>query len=155
VTLRLVPISIRGASEYVARWHRHSAVPRGALFALSCATTGSVEPCGVAMVGRPVARKLQDGRTCEVIRVATDGTHNACSFLYGAAKRAAQAMGYVRCITYTLASENGGSLRAIGAVQSGTVKGASWDSPSRRRTDKTASQRQDKVRWTLFDMEAA
>lgn len=147
----VVPISISGACEYVARWHRHSSVPRGGLFAVACRVAGAVEPCGVAIVGRPVARMLQDGRTCEVTRVATDGTRNACSFLYGACKRIAQAMGYTRCITYTLASESGASLRAIGAEPVANVRGASWDRAARQRTDKSKSQRENKVRWSLFD----
>lgn len=149
-----VPISISGAREYVARWHRHSEVPRGGLFAVACALPDAVEPCGVAIVGRPVARMLQDGRTCEVTRVATDGTRNACSFLYGVCRRVSQAMGYTRCITYTLASESGASLRAAGATVETHVAGRSWDTPSRRRIDKTTAQRADKVRWSLFPTEA-
>jgi hypothetical protein len=108
----------------------------------------------VAIIGRPVARGLQDGTTCEVVRVATDGTRNACSFLYGASKRAAQSLGYRRCITYTLATESGASLRAVGATPDATVKGRSWDTPSRRRSDKSSVQTADKVRWTLFSEDA-
>ena len=150
-SLQIIPISISGAIAYVSRWHRHSSAPRGGLFAVACIVSGAVEPCGVAVIGRPVARMMQDGRTCEVTRLATDGTRNACSFLYSAAKRVAQALGYTRCITYTLASESGASLRAVGAVPTVRVVGRSWDTPSRKRTDKTVSQRADKVRWSLFD----
>jgi len=153
--MMLVPISISGAKQYVARWHRHSEVPRSALFALACYVPDAIEPCGVALVGRPKARALQDGFTCEVVRVATDGRRNACSFLYGAAKRAAQALGYKRVITYTLARESGASLRAIGAAPVATVRGRSWDSRSRRRTDKTSAQRADKVRWELTNAAVA
>ena len=69
---------------------------------------------GVAIVGRPVSRYLDDGKTLEVNRLCTDGTKNACSFLYAAAARAARAMGYQRIITYTLDTEGGASLRAAG-----------------------------------------
>ena len=69
---------------------------------------------GVAMVGRPVARKLCDGITAEVVRVCTDGTRNACSILYAACARAAKSLGYHRILTYTLESEPGVSLRAAG-----------------------------------------
>lgn len=151
----LTPITIGNAKEYVARWHRHSEPPRSALFALACAMAGAVEPCGVAIIGRPKARALQDGATCEVVRLATDGTRNACSFLYAAAVRAARALGYRRCITYTLASESGGSLRAVGATVEATVRGRSWDTPTRRRTNKTDAQGADKLRWCLFGAECA
>ena len=150
VRLSVVPITIGAAKEYVSRCHRHHEPPRGALFAVACQVIGAVEPCGVGIVGRPVARRLQDGLTCEVLRVATDGTRNACSVLLGACKRIAKALGYVRCITYTLAEESGASLRAVGAVPTATVKGASWDTSSRPRVDKGNAQRKDKVRWDLF-----
>lgn len=145
--MKHAPISIRGANEYVARWHRHIHIVRGALFALDAYEHGAAEPCGVVIVGRPKARRLQDGLTCEVVRLATDGTRDCCSFLYARARRAAQALGYRRCITYTLATEGGASLRAIGAKVSGAVVAASWDKPSRRRTDKHKPA--DRVRWEL------
>lgn len=149
--LRLRPISIREACVYVARWHRHLLPPRGALFALSAWRDG-VEPCGVIVVGRPVARRQQDGVTCEVLRCAVpEGERNAPSFLYGKAKRAAQSLGYLRCVTSTLASESGATMRAVGATRTGESKGLSWDKPSRRRVNQTAAQSAPKVRWTLFD----
>lgn len=145
--LRLMPISIRDAGLYVARWHRHHQPSRGALFALAVILPGAVEPCGVAVVGRPVARRLQNGATAEVLRVATDGTPNACSMLYSACKRAAQALGYRRCITYTLATEGGASLRAVGATRTDGVGGGSWSREARPRTDKAPTA--EKVRWQL------
>jgi hypothetical protein len=69
---------------------------------------------GVATVGRPVARQYDDGYTLEVNRTCTDGTPNANSMLYGAAWRAAKALGYRRLITYTQDGESGTSLRAAG-----------------------------------------
>lgn len=151
----IVPITIGAANLYVARWHRHHAPARGGLFAVAVRRDGALEPHGVAIVGRPVARMLQDGTTCEVVRVATDGSRNACSMLYGACVRAAKALGYRRCITYTLATESGVSLRAVGATATGAVRGCSWDRASRRRTDKSAAQRSDKIQWTLFGESAA
>lgn len=149
--MKVLPISIQSAKEYVARWHRHSSVPASALFAIACGDPQALEPCGVAIIGRPKARALQDGVTCEVVRCATDGTANACSFLYAAAVRAARALGYKRCITYTLARESGASLRAVGAERTAQVRGRSWTTKTRTRTDKSRAQREDKVRWTLFD----
>ena len=105
MTLRLIPITLREANAYVKRHHRHHKPARGCKFTLAVANGDEV--CGVAIVGRPVARHLDDDWTAEVLRVCTDGTKNACSMLYGAAWRAARAMGYRRLVTYTLNTEPG------------------------------------------------
>jgi hypothetical protein len=110
--MEIRPITLRAANEEVARLHRHHKPARGCKFCISAWLDGSI--VGVAIVGRPVARMLDDGLTAEVVRVATDGTKNACSKLYGAAWRAARAMGYRRLVTYTLIEEPGTSLRAAG-----------------------------------------
>lgn len=87
----------------------------------------SGETHGVAIVGRPVARGLDDGWTLEVTRTCTDGTKNANSMLYGAAWRAARALGYRRLVTYTLVEESGTSLRAAGWKTVHETRGRPWD----------------------------
>jgi hypothetical protein len=141
--LAVVPCSISDAREYVRQFHRHHRPPVSALFAVACAAGERV--CGVAIVGRPVARMLQDGWTAEVTRLATDGTRNACSILYAACWRASRALGYRKLITYTLASEGGSSLRAAGWREVGRVSGRSWNCKSRPRVDRHPTQ--DKIRW--------
>jgi len=141
--LTLVPITQKKAKEFIALHHRHHKPSLGAVFCLAVAQGERL--CGVAMVGRPVARGNADGLTLEVTRVATDGTKNACSVLYGAAWRVAKALGYHRVITYTLASEQGTSLVASSWRRVGDVRGRSWHTPSRPRTD--GHPLQDKVRW--------
>lgn len=128
---RLMPITIGDARIFVGRHHRHNRAPLGGLFAVSVQDDeGST--VGVAIVGRPVARGLCDGVTCEVTRVCTDGMANACSILYGAAARAARALGYRRLITYTLATEPGTSLRASGWTKDADVPARpTWSCPSR------------------------
>lgn len=129
--LEIIPSTIKEANRVVGRWHRHCRPVHGALFAVAVERDGSV--VGVAIVGRP-ARGAQDGRTCEIVRVATDGTYNACSKLYGACCRAAKSLGYRRVLTKTLESESGASLRAAGFVEAGAIKaGADWDRPNGRR----------------------
>ena len=113
MSLRVVPVAWRDARTFVRAWHRHHGPPVGHKFALGVATD-SDELVGVALVGRPVAAAFDDGATLEVNRTATDGTPNANSMLYGAAWRAAKALGYRRLITYTQAGESGASLRAAG-----------------------------------------
>lgn len=90
---------------------------------------------GVAIVGRPVSRHRDDGVTLEITRLCTDGTRNACSFLYGACARAAFALGFKRIGTYILASENGASVKAAGWRLIGETPGRSWSVPSRPRVD--------------------
>jgi hypothetical protein len=141
--LILTPITLREACAFIEQHHRHHKPPRGCRFAIAVSADAVV--CGVATVGRPVARSLDDGWTVEVNRCCTDGTRNACSMLYAAAWRAARAMGYRRLITYTLASEGGASLRAAGWRSLGAAGGGSWDRPSRPRVD--TAPLQAKLMW--------
>jgi len=136
---------------FVARTHRHNKPPQGGLFAVGANLNGAL--IGVAIVGRPVARMLDDGRTCEVTRCCTNGTANACSLLYGAVVRASKSLGYRRIITYTLASEPGTSLRASGWTVDAEITGEeSWSRASRPRMQTNLfgeAQRppDDKIRW--------
>ena len=141
--LEIVPCTLSEASAFVGLHHRHHKPPQGGLFAVAVASEALV--VGVAIVGRPVARGLQDGWTAEVTRLATDGTKNACSALYGACWRAARALGWRRLITYTLDTEPGTSLRAAGWSEVGRVRGRSWHTPSRPRVDKHPTQ--GKIKW--------
>jgi hypothetical protein len=143
VTLALVPITLREANAFVAAHHRHHPPSRGCIACVAVSANDNI--VGVAIIGRPKARKAQDGWTAEVTRVATDGTRNACSMLYGAAWRACKALGYRRLITYTLPSESGASLRAAGWKLIGEAGGGSWSRSSRPRVDTHPTQ--VKLRW--------
>jgi hypothetical protein len=133
--LRLAPASLANANAFVGALHRHHKPVRGHKFSLA-AWFGN-DLVGVAIVGRPVSRVLDDGTRLEVTRLCTDGTHNACSFLYGAVARAAWALGYDRVGTYIRVDEPGTSLRAAGWRVAGVTEGRSWSCPSRPREDKT------------------
>ena len=122
--LKLCPLSVTSANRYVKQWHRHHRPTVSGLFALGAMVGDAV--VGVAVCGRPVSRQLDDGWTVEVNRVATDGTRNACSFLYGACRRSAFVLGYWRIITYTLPEEGGASLRACGWERVGETAGGAW-----------------------------
>lgn len=136
MSLSLVPVSFEQASGFVGAWHRHHRPPVGHKFSLGVADDEGVLR-GVAMVGRPVARNFDDGLTLEVNRTATDGTPNANSMLYGAAWRAAKALGYQRLITYTQEGESGSSLRAAGWTVVAELKARKgWSRPSRPREDR-------------------
>lgn len=132
--LELQPIEFDEACEFVRLHHRHHEPPRGWKFGI--AVNDGANVCGVVMVGRPVARRMQDGYTLEVTRLCTDDTKNAASMLYSAAWRAARAMGYRRLVTFTLIDEPGTSLKAAGWKIVGQTDGRSWNVPSRPRVDK-------------------
>ena len=143
--LQLIPISQREAFAFIERHHRHHHKPQGSLFQVAVAQGPKV--VGVAVVGRPVARMLADGFTAEVTRVATDGTRNACSILYGSAWRATRALGYRKLVTYTLPEEGGASLRGAGWRCIGQAGGGSWNRKSRPRVDLHPTQ--TKFRWEM------
>lgn len=132
--LFLTPTTLKEANAFVSEHHRHHRPVVGHKFSLAACLADKV--VGVAIVGRPVSRMRDNGMTLEVTRLCTDGTRNACSFLYGAAARAAFALGYSRIGTYILASEPGKSLEAAGWRLIGQTKGGSWSRSSRPRIDK-------------------
>lgn len=143
--MTLTPITLREARAFVDRHHRHHPAPQGGIFAVAASVGGEV--VGVAIVGRPVARMLQDDWTAEVVRLCTLGHRNAPSMLYGAAWRAARAMGYRRLVTYTLPEEGGASLRGAGWKLIGEAGGGSWSRESRPRVD--LHPMQTKLRWEM------
>lgn len=147
--LTLAPTTLREANEFVRQHHRHHRPARGCRYCLAVADGDHV--IGVAIVGRPVSRVLDDSWTLEVNRCCTDGTKNACSMLYGAAWRAARALGYRRLITYTLPEEGGASLRAAGYRLIGEAGGGSWSCTSRPRVD--THPLQTKWRWEKSEEE--
>lgn len=143
-TLTIVPLNLAKANDFVRDHHRHRGPVIGHRFSLGVLDSGR-KLRGVAIVGRPVARRLDQENCCEVTRLATDGCRNASSKLYAATSRVAKEMGFARCITYTLASELGTSLRAAGWRPTGITRAKSWNSPSRPRVDLYPLC--NKVRW--------
>jgi hypothetical protein len=143
--MRLCPLSLEEANTCVALHHRHHQPVVGHKFSLGAVKNDKI--VGVVIIGRPVSRIRDDGLTLEITRLCTDGTRNACSFLYGAAAKAAFALGYQRIGTYTLRQEGGASLRAGGWKLIGERGGGSWNCPSRPRIDKHPTQ--EKLLWEL------
>ena len=145
-SLSVTPINLDEANAFVEQHHRHHKPVPGAKFCVAVSQQDEVR--GVAIVGRPVSRVLDDGWTLEVNRCCTDGTRNACSMLYATAWKAAKAMGYTSLITYTLESEGGSSLRGAGwrCVGKATTRiGQGWNVKSRPRVD--THPLQQKLRW--------
>jgi|SRR6185437_17150608 len=141
--LEIVPITLKEANEFVLQHHRHHKPTPGCKFCV--AVSDGEQIVGVAIVGRPVARTLDDGWTLEVNRTCTTGARNANSMLYGAARRATWALGYKKLITYTLPEEGGASLKASGFRCLGEAGGGTWSRASRPRVD--THPLQVKLRW--------
>jgi hypothetical protein len=132
--LNVVPLTIKRANEVVGEYHRHNKPTSGGLFAIGALHNG--ELVGAAIVGRPVARHLDNKFTAEVTRtcVMPSAPKNTTSFLYGACRRIAFSMGYEKVITYTLQTESGASLRGAGwQMELELAPRSGWDTPSRRR----------------------
>lgn len=147
MTLRVVPVTFTAASAFVGMHHRTHPRTVGHKFSLGVASGD--ELVGVAIVGRPIARHYDDGLTLEVTRTCVaDCERNANSLLYGAAWRAAKALGYRRLITYTQDGESGASLRGAGwRVVAARNPRKGWDVPARRR----AGHGNDNVARTLWE----
>ena len=148
MSLAVTPINLDEANAFVEQHHRHHKPVPGAKFCVAVSKDDEVR--GVAIVGRPVSRHIDDGWTLEVNRCCTDGTRNACSMLYATAWKAAKAMGYTSLITYTMESEGGASLRGAGwrCVGKATTRvGQGWNVRSRPRVD--THPLQQKLKWEV------
>lgn len=122
--MEIRPITFRAACDFVSKHHRHHKPTVGCKFSIGLYDGDKLVGC--AICGRPVSRHLDDGFTCEINRLCTDGTRNACSMLYGACCRVAKAMGYREIITYILQSEPGTSLKASNFQCEGVAGGTHW-----------------------------
>lgn len=143
----IIPLSLKEANSFISMFHRHNKKVTGGKFALGCMKEN--ELIGVAITGRPVARMLDNKFTLEIIRVCVkEDNPGACSMLYARCKRIGQMMGYTKVITYTLESESGSSLKAIGAKVEDQLKARDWDTPSRHRRHQKVYE-QTKLRWNL------
>ena len=140
--MEIKPITFRTACDFVARNHRHHKPTVGCKFCVGLYEGEKLIGC--AICGRPVSRHLDDGLTCEINRVCTDGTYNACSMLYGACCRIAKEMGYKLIITYILESENGASLKASNFTCDGVAGGTHWTGKRNRGQE---SPNEMKTRW--------
>lgn len=130
--LTIKPIDLKSANAFIMQYHRHNGKVLIHRFSIACYDNNRL--CGVAIVGNPTARKLDNGDIVEIKRVCTDGTYNACSILYSRCARIAKDMGWKKIITYILESENGASLRASGwSIEAEKCGGKDWNMPSRPR----------------------
>ena len=144
VNMKIVPITLKVANQFVTEHHRHHKPSVGHKFSIGLSNDDNL--IGVAIMGRPVARRSDDGFTIEVARLCTNGQKNACSMLYQAAARASKELGYKKIQTYILEIETGTSLKASGWKMEAITAGGQWKHTDgkERRTDQPTMPKQ---RW--------
>lgn len=131
--LKAIPVDLKTANDFVNQIHRHHHSVCRDKFRIGVINDAG-ELCGIGQCARPVSRILDDGKTIEAVRVCTDGTENACSFIYAKLARISKEMGYEKIITYILEDESGISLKASGwKLEETGCGGYSWNTPSRQR----------------------
>lgn len=145
--MKFTPISLKDANAFVEKFHRHNKPVIRAKYQLGLLK--DTELIGVGIVGRPVARALDNGKTLEVLRVCIkEGNPNACSKMYARLRRIAFLLGFEKVITYTLKSESQSSLKALKAVVEAETKPHSWNCKSRPRQHQKIYD-EPKLRWNL------
>jgi uracil-DNA glycosylase family 4 len=143
--LKIVPLTLREANAFITTYHRHHKPVVGHRFSLGCLNPSGL--VGAVVVGRPVAREVNQYRVAEVTRLVSDGTTNVCSKLYSSAARICKEMGFQKIQTYILETELGTSLKASGWSFEATTAGGDWNHGVRkgRRTDQPMISKQ---RWS-------
>ena len=150
--LKVCPITLREAQEYIKKHHRHCSPPKFHKFSVALKVDGEQDFVGVGVASTPKARAQMDGETLEINRVCSDARYaDVCSKLYALMIRAGKSMGYRRFISYTLPEEDGASLKAAGFHLDGITEGrtSSWSSGKRPRNIEKYPQGA-KFRWVLF-----
>lgn len=139
-------VELSEANAFVVATHRHHGRVLSHRFSVAVRRHGEI--VGVAICGRPVARAVDQKHVLEVLRCATDGTRNACSCLYGKAMRVARELGFRAVITYTLASEDGASMRALGWwPELLGERDTRWTCGARPRSTTKGQDLGQKIRW--------
>lgn len=155
VKLKVRPIELKDANDFIRRVHRHHNPVVGHRFSVSVVDE-ELQVRGVAIAGRPVARLAGHPLdVLEITRLATDGTKNACSMLYAAVANAAKALGFAKVQTYTLESEPGTSLKASGWIRDSVSAGGAWRKTERPLDlfgyeERTGQPTEAKVKWVKY-----
>lgn len=140
--MKAVRVELKEANALVLSLHRHHKPVVGHRFSIGAEHDGVLVGC--VIVGRPVARQSDQKHIAEVLRLVTDGSRNACSFLYQQAARAAKELGFRSIQTFILPTESGISLKASGWENLGVTKTGSWHTRDNRRTDQPEMP---KIKW--------
>ena len=127
-TIYIIPASLQEANDYLAGHIRQYRPMQGCKFSVGCAMDGKL--VGAAIVGR----YRDDNQALQIDRIYTTGGRTAYGMLYGAAARAAQALGYWRIIAFLRLDRPDSALRAAGWARADPVE------TSRKRAPKADLQ---------------
>lgn len=144
--MQATPLTLFQANYFIRKHHRHHSPVQGHKFSVGALLDGQL--VGVAVVGRPVSRGVDELTTMEVTRLCTDGSKDVCSFLYSKCARICREMGYSKIQTYILAEETGTSLRACGWHFETLTAGGEWKRSE--GTERLNEQTTPKQRWAKF-----
>jgi len=148
MSLKVCQLELKELNELVSRLHRHHKPVQGHRFSLGVMDGEII--VGGCSVGRPVARKGNNPKeVLEVTRLVTDGTKNACSFLYSRAAKIGKLLGYKKIQTYILETELGTSLLASGwKLENAKCRSGQWKHTDGkpRRTDQPICKKQKWVK---------
>ena len=131
---KVIHLELTESNAFVKNHHRHIDETQGHRFSIGCQHENKL--VGVAIAGRPISRHYDQSKIIEVTRLCTDGTENACSFLYSMCAKASKYLGYERIQSYVLESELGSSLKASNFIYSHTSEVSNWNKYKRNKKDR-------------------
>jgi len=142
MSIQAVRVELKEANAFIDVTHRHHKPVRGHRFSIGAECGGKL--VGIATIGRPVAPKTDKKHIAEVTRLASNGSKNVCSFLYGKAARIARELAFKKIQTFVLLSEPGTSLKAAGWVCEGKTGDGDWTNRPGRSSDNAGP----KYKWS-------
>ena len=110
--LYLIPLTLRQANEFAEKHRKDHRPINHDKFSIGCVLES--ELIGAAIVGYPREPRLNNGLTLAVRFIYTTGGRRAYGMLYGAAARAASALGYCRIVAFLPENRPDSGLRAAG-----------------------------------------
>lgn len=143
------PVRLTQANKFIEEYHRHNKGIDHRSHRFTIGLYENNELIGVGVAGLPIARRLDDGKTLEILRVCVkNGFKNANSILYGRLARIGFLMGYENIITYTLQKESASSLKGVGAILDKELNRTSnsWNVKGRKREHQNIYE-EKKYRW--------
>ncbi|MBG95089.1 MAG: hypothetical protein CL793_07540 [Chloroflexi bacterium] len=142
--------TLESVKQFVRENHRHAPAPPAGWRWGYTIWAGDFM-LGVAMVGRPAARRIDGTKVIDVSRVcvsrraSAEVAENACSMVYARAARDGAKAGFERVITYTIAGEPAAGCRAAGMEVEHRSRSGNWNRAGRRRNSRNSTR--PKVRW--------
>lgn len=139
----IIPLTLAQANSFAAKQRENYRPFRGRRFAIGCAMDEKL--VGIVILGKPVDEALDDGLTLAVNYIHATGGRTAYGMLYGAAARAAKALGYCRIIAFLPENISSSGLRAAGWKCAGPVESGKPQAPKKLRYEQRLMVRRRKA----------